>query len=155
MGQRATVWCTVCITWVSHWHIIYVISFKMSCGSSSVRSLEKVFCSILHCCLFYFIQTWAHSLLHIMTEAAADQKESMMHWWRFMVPLLSARTILSHQNYVNTVRTLRVRIYCVLLSYLGAHPRFNSLPILQVCSMYSWAISPRREFNFEPRWRSF
>lgn len=33
-------------------------------------------------------------------------------------------------------KKLIVGIYCVLLSYLVAHPRFHPLPILQACSMY-------------------
>lgn len=53
-----------------------------------------------------------------------------------MFPLMSAKTVLSHQKHVNTVRKPKVRIYHALLSYLAAHLRFASLPARQACSMY-------------------
>ena len=127
-------------------------------------------CSVLRvvvkCVLFYIISlpfflsiqkfkiTWSHSLKGQYYWSFCWSKEKVRHWWRFMFPLLSARTILS-QTHINTVRKLQVRIYCVLLSYVWAHPRFTSLPILQACSMYFWAVSLLREFYIEPRWRSF
>lgn len=123
------------------WHVCNIATCEAyHTDSIAVTCVLFYFSPLSHCVHKKITITWYQLLKGQYFWTCCWLWEKATHWWRFMFPLFSARTIVSYQNHVNTVRKLQFKIHYVLLSYLVAHPWFTSLPILQVCSLYFWAI---------------